>query len=112
MVPHHRRLVCGAGILHRAPLPGSAVVRSSTPMLSSRARTESNATPRSEYDARGYCRQSHHCGRRNHDLRLRQFRALRPARAEAHRFRTRVRGVHRRNCRAVGARPRDDGAPR
>ena len=37
---------------------------------------------------------------RDHDLRVRQLRAVRPAGAEARRLRSRVRGVHRRDRRA------------
>ena len=49
---------------------------------------------------------------RDHDLRVRQLRALRPAGAEAGRVRARVRGVHRRDARPARARARDDGAAR
>ena len=55
---------------------------------------------------------AHHRRGRDHDLRVRQLRALRPPRAEADRLRARVRGVHRRDRRAARARARDDGAAR
>ena len=57
-------------------------------------------------------RPPHHRGGRDHDLRVRELRALRPARAEARRLRARVRGVHRRDRRAARARAGDDGAAR
>ncbi len=44
-------------------------------------------------------RTPHHRRRRDHDLRVRQLRALRPAGPQAHRIRARVRGVHRRDGR-------------
>ena len=55
---------------------------------------------------------AHHRGRRDHDLRVRQLRALRPAGAEADRLRSRVRGVHRRDGRPARARAGHDGAAR
>ena len=57
-------------------------------------------------------RTSHHRRRRDHDLRVRQLRALRPARAQTRRLRPRVRGVHRRDGRAARARAGNDGAAR
>ena len=71
--------------------------------------------PRQRRRGRARARQdrpAHHRRRRDHDLRVRQLRALRPARAQADRLRPRVRGVHRRDGRAPRARARDDGAAR
>ena len=66
--------------------------------LLSRIKEEYDITGNNAY--RRFARSRQYCGDhgrgRDHDLRVRQLRALGPAGAEAGRFRARGRGVHRR----------------